>query len=114
MLPFFAPLYGWYSPAGRVGLLQPEKHPPNFSMIPLLVTLAAVTRVARRFFLPKGMHSFFQCMILSSQHLVQPGLPQDAVHLQHIVQSAVIKQKGHVAHGKGAQGNSQRRGAHLL
>ena len=41
-LPFFALLCGWSS-------LQPEKHPPKFSMIPLLVTLAAVTRVARRF-----------------------------------------------------------------
>jgi hypothetical protein len=43
LLPFFALLCGWSSP-------QPEKHPPNFSMISLLVTLTAVTRVARRFF----------------------------------------------------------------
>ena len=28
---------------------QPEGHPPKLSMIPLLVTLTAVTRVARRF-----------------------------------------------------------------
>ena len=54
LLPFFALLCGWSSP-------QPEKHPPNLSMIPLLVTLTAVTRVARRFVSTKSPHSFFQC-----------------------------------------------------
>ena len=55
LLPFFALLCGWSSP-------QPEKHPPKLSMIPLLVTLAAVTRVARRFASTVCAHSFFQCV----------------------------------------------------
>ena len=49
LLPVFALFCGWYSP-------QPEKHPPNLSMIPLLVTLTAVTRVARRFVSTGGRH----------------------------------------------------------
>ena len=44
----------------------------------------------------------------------QPGLPQDAVRLQHVVQGTVIEQKRHIAHGKGGQRDGQRRGAHLL
>ena len=56
LLPVFALFCGWYSP-------QPEKHPPNLSMIPLLVTLTAVTRVARRFASACGTHSFFQCFL---------------------------------------------------
>ena len=60
LLPVFALFCGWYSP-------QPEKHPPNLSMIPLLVTLTAVTRVARRFASACGTHSFFQsCLGLSA------------------------------------------------
>ena len=52
----FALFCGWNCP-------QPEKHPPNLSMIPLLVTLTAVTRVARRFASACGTHSFFQCLL---------------------------------------------------
>ena len=59
LLPVFALFCGWYSP-------QPEKHPPNLSMIPLLVTLTAVTRVARRFVSACGTHSFFQCFLLNA------------------------------------------------
>ena len=39
---FFSFFCGWQP-------IQPEGHPPKLSMIPLLVTLTAVTRVARRF-----------------------------------------------------------------
>ena len=35
---------------------RPWEHPPNLSMIPLLVTLTAVTRVARRFVSTGGRH----------------------------------------------------------
>ena len=63
MLPFFALLCGWSSP-------QPEKHPPNLSMIPLLVTLASVTRVARRFVSTVFWHSTFQGSIIT-QRLAQ-------------------------------------------
>ena len=59
LLPVFALFCGWYSP-------QPEKHPPNLSMISLLVTLTAVTRVARRFVSACGTHSFFQCFLLNA------------------------------------------------
>ena len=59
LLPVFALFCGWYSP-------QPEKHPPNLSMIPLLVTLTAVTRVARRFASACGTHSFFQWFLLNA------------------------------------------------
>ena len=44
---------------------QPEKHPPKFSMIPLLVTLTAVTRVARRFVSTGGRHHSSQMINLS-------------------------------------------------
>jgi len=47
---FFALLCGWYKPWKLSLPFQPEEHPPKLSMIPLLVTLTAVTRVARRFF----------------------------------------------------------------
>ena len=50
LLPFFALLCGWYKPWKLLLPFQPEEHPPKLSMIPLLVTLTAVTRVARRFF----------------------------------------------------------------
>ena len=50
LLPFFALLCGWYNPRKLSLPFQPEEHPPKLSMIPLLVTLTAVTRVARRFF----------------------------------------------------------------
>lgn len=50
LLPFFALLCGWYKPRELLLPFQPEEHPPKLSMIPLLVTLTAVTRVARRFF----------------------------------------------------------------
>jgi hypothetical protein len=50
LLPFFALLCGWYKPRKLLLPFQPEEHPPKLSMIPLLVTLTAVTRVARRFF----------------------------------------------------------------
>jgi len=49
LLPFFALLCGWYKPRKLLLPFQPEEHPPKLSMIPLLVTLTAVTRVARRF-----------------------------------------------------------------
>lgn len=100
-------------------------------MIPLLVTLTAVTRVARRFLvnwsslipsfclilptsknkkqlLPelseadrKGRFYLYHKMGRSSmdaQHFVELRLPDQMVEHQHIVQCAVVEQKGHIAH----------------
>ena len=67
LLPVFALFCGWYSP-------QPEKHPPNLSMISLLVTLTAVTRVARRFVSADSRHSFFQIFF----HTTSPSLLRNA------------------------------------